>query len=356
VKTHSILHDLYAHNDWANRKVLGACETLSDEQLDAVRPIGFGSLRNTLFHILEAEKLWLERWLGEPWRPLQPDANGLSVKEIRAQAETTAERRNRLLDEESQCGFSRVVEFSNSSGESYAFPIGDLMNHVSNHGIHHRSQALQYLKGFEKTFPGGLDYVFFKLAASSCSLPEESLEPLRAYGLEANSQPGSKVLFEAGRLQRYLAYSDWAMNRVYEEAAKLAESQLDVDLNIGTGTLRGNLQHMNHAEEWWLENWKQDQAPFPTTENPQSLAELRDEYTRLSNARNQFVESLDADSADRVVSVTAGGPISCFRVSESLLQLACHGTHHRGQCVNMLRQFDVTFGWIDFFIWILERN
>lgn len=356
MKTHSILHDLYAYNDWANSKVLDACEALADEQLDAGRPIGFGTLRNTLFHTLEAEKLWLGRWLDEPWRPLQADAQGVSVAEIRTQTETTARSRNELLDRESQSGFSRIVNFSDSGGDSHSFPIGDLMNHVSNHGIHHRSQALQYLKGFEKTFPGGLDYIFYKLAAPSCELPGESVEPLRAYGLEVNSLPGSMVQFDAERLQRYLAYSDWAMQRVYDEAAKLEESQLDADLNIGTGTLRGNLQHMNHAEEWWLENWKEDKAPFPTTDNPQPLAKLHEEYLRLSEARNQFVGSLDSESGNRVVSAAAGGPITCFRVTESLMQLACHGTHHRGQCVNMLRHFGVTFGWIDFVVWIREQG
>ena len=57
----TLIEDLYRYNDWANERVLDMCNELTHEQLDAPRALGLGSLRNTLFHILTAEEIWLER-------------------------------------------------------------------------------------------------------------------------------------------------------------------------------------------------------------------------------------------------------------------------------------------------------
>jgi len=53
----SVLSTLFAHNGWANRKLLEFCEQLSDEQLDATAIGCFGSIRVTLVHIVGAEFL-----------------------------------------------------------------------------------------------------------------------------------------------------------------------------------------------------------------------------------------------------------------------------------------------------------
>ena len=59
-----IIDDLYLFNSWANARVLALCEGLPDSQLDEPRELGFGSLRNTVFHILTTEEIWFERWTG----------------------------------------------------------------------------------------------------------------------------------------------------------------------------------------------------------------------------------------------------------------------------------------------------
>ena len=79
------------------------------------------------------------------------------------------------------------------------------------------------------------------------------------------------------------------------------------------------------------------------------MAELFDESARN---RLAFVGTLDDEGAQRIVSVTAGGPTTRFRVTESLLQLCGHGTHHRSQCLNMLRRLDVPPPAIDFVVWL----
>lgn len=67
----SVLTALFAHNTWANLKLLDFCEGLSDEQLDATTIGGFGSIRDTLVHIIGAEVGYVERVNGRlPAEPI----------------------------------------------------------------------------------------------------------------------------------------------------------------------------------------------------------------------------------------------------------------------------------------------
>jgi uncharacterized damage-inducible protein DinB len=70
----SVLTKLFAHNTWANLKLLDFCEHLSDAQLDATAIGCFGSIRDTLRHIVGAEVSYVDRVNGKlPARPLSPD-------------------------------------------------------------------------------------------------------------------------------------------------------------------------------------------------------------------------------------------------------------------------------------------
>lgn len=354
--TTTIYQDLFDHNDWANKKLFDTCRDLSDADLDRPREMGFGTLRNTLFHNLEAELIWLERWQGKDWRPLQLDAEGLSVDAIAEAASTTAATRNALIQKESESGFRRVVAFADSQQEQWEFPIGWLLNHVSNHGIHHRAQALNFLRFLDRKFAGGLDYLFYKLAAPSCDLPSESVSPLREYGLEVQTSQGDRAAFDAEQIKFYFAYNDWANGQVLNAAGNLSDAQLDQEIEMGMGSLRKNLQHILDAERWWLANWETDHSPFPRGEDPRSLQQITDLAEEIATNRNAFVARLNEDSAQRLVNVTAGGPVTCFPVIESLLQLCGHSTHHRAQCINMLRQLGMSPPGIDLIVWLRDNQ
>ena len=61
----SVLTTLFAHNVWASLTLLDFCERLSDEQLDATAIGCFGSIRDTLQHIISAEMGYVERVNGK---------------------------------------------------------------------------------------------------------------------------------------------------------------------------------------------------------------------------------------------------------------------------------------------------
>ena len=97
--TPDMMDDLYAYNDWANAKVIELCDGLTDEQLDAPRPIGFGTLRATIFHILTAEEVWLERWKSVPWREFPTDPAGLTIAAMGERLQELSQQRRDLIAE-----------------------------------------------------------------------------------------------------------------------------------------------------------------------------------------------------------------------------------------------------------------
>ena len=70
----SVLITLFAHNTWANVKLLDFCAGLDDAQLDATAIGGFGSIRDTLQHIIGAELSYVRRVNGKlPSQPFSRD-------------------------------------------------------------------------------------------------------------------------------------------------------------------------------------------------------------------------------------------------------------------------------------------
>lgn len=70
----SVLTTFFAHNTWANLKLLDFCEHLSADQLDTTAIGGYGSLRATLVHILGAEVSYVKRVNGKlPPQPFTRD-------------------------------------------------------------------------------------------------------------------------------------------------------------------------------------------------------------------------------------------------------------------------------------------
>ena len=61
----SVLRVLFDHNTWANLKLLDFCEALSDEQLDTSVPGSYGSIRDTLQHIVGSEVSYVHRVNGK---------------------------------------------------------------------------------------------------------------------------------------------------------------------------------------------------------------------------------------------------------------------------------------------------
>jgi uncharacterized damage-inducible protein DinB len=154
------LERLYDYSYWANRRVFQVVSQLSSEQFTQTVAGSYGSVRNTLVHMLSAEWGWLDRCGGAKRGPaLKPDDYPTPDALIDRWNAVEAHVRTFLaaLNDED---LARVVEFTNPRGEKRSGAIGPLLQHGVIHGVHHRGQIALLLRSLGYT-PGNFDLLFY---------------------------------------------------------------------------------------------------------------------------------------------------------------------------------------------------
>ena len=345
----SVLRTLFAHNDWARDKVMVLASPLSEEQLDRPFEMGPGSLRRTLLHLCGCEQRWLNRWR-RGVAGSQHEANR-AMGELWDRFRKTAGERDAFFDSVGEPGFSKKTSFT-EDGKKHAYPLGDMALHVSNHGIHHRAQALNMLRRLDVTVPG-IDFLHFRVAYPTVEQDEAGRGKLSEMGMAPGDTLAAPDDLDVDTIREYYRYSDWATALLCGHADKLTDGQLDREFEMGIGTLRKTLLHNYDAEAWWCANWtdaenKEYQKLPPTT----SIAELKGLLESHIASRDGFFAKLTAADLQEVISAEVSVDLRLrFRLGETMLQLPPHGTHHRAQCRNMLRHLGVETAEIDYLDW-----
>lgn len=346
-----MIESLYQYNDWANGRLFQLAQGLADDQLDSPLNMGFGSLRATLFHILSAEQIWLERWQLKPWRALPLNPDGVSLEELAAGLKAASEQRWEIIHRGSESNWSESISYKDSKQNEHSNRFIDMLVHVANHGVHHRAQALYMLKQFGRKVTGGLDYLFFRIAYPTTPLFPEHIDSMRQFGMEVDSGVGELVQFQKDQISDYFSYHDWAIKTLLELASSLPVEMLHHDFKMGVGSIHKTIAHLRDAERWWLGNWSGSEEGFPKYSADETVDKFVESWPEIAGKRNSVVQGLDQESAQRVVVANPGRIKMPIRIVESMIQLCCHGTHHRAQLVNMLRQSGVRAPEIDFIIW-----
>ena len=152
-----LIADLFRHNSWANLKLLDACQELGDEHLDANVPGTFGSIRDTLLHIVGAEVSYVHRVNGR--LPGEPPAPGTtpSIESLRQDAQWCGDE---LLQLALNASATDIVE-QNRRGTNSRYKLTGLLTQVINHATEHRAQIATILtqQGIEPPDMSGWAYM-----------------------------------------------------------------------------------------------------------------------------------------------------------------------------------------------------
>jgi uncharacterized damage-inducible protein DinB len=159
------IQTLYAYNRWANQRLFSALEKLNDQQLATEIHSSFTSIRETVFHILFAEWLWLKRWQGTSPRAPGPDPNVSSatwkvlspggiptahelttVAALKSFRDSIERERQEFLSTLSDATLHAPLNFNDMSGNPYSELLVQLLQHVVNHGTYHRGQVTTMLR------------------------------------------------------------------------------------------------------------------------------------------------------------------------------------------------------------------
>lgn len=134
--------ELAAYNRFVNVRLYQDAATLDDAARK--RPIGlfFGSLHNTLNHLLVTDYIWMRRMTGDGPRPER--LNQVLHDDFGALRAARVAEDDRIFDFVTglqPAGYDRVMEYSNSTGKVFRQKIGPALTHLFNHQAHHRGQA-----------------------------------------------------------------------------------------------------------------------------------------------------------------------------------------------------------------------
>lgn len=130
-----ILTSLFGHNTWANLKLLHFCEGLTDAQLDTTAIGGFGSIRETLQHIINSEVSYVERVNGQ--LPAEPSNDQFS--EFAVLKEHARWAGDALLQLALTAHTDTLVR-QRPPRHAYQYPLAMLIMQALTHSTEHRTQ------------------------------------------------------------------------------------------------------------------------------------------------------------------------------------------------------------------------
>lgn len=129
---------LFNHHLWANRRLFERCAALTSEQLEATISGTYGSIYDTLQHIVLAEQSYFSRIsTGQPRRRLE-NAPPLSIGEMMESLRTTGAG---LIEWAAKVSATDTVQID-WDGTPRDVPKSIILTQAVNHATEHRAQIM----------------------------------------------------------------------------------------------------------------------------------------------------------------------------------------------------------------------
>lgn len=158
--TVSDLQELYNYDCWATEKLFKVISQLTAEEFTQSVAGSYGSIRNTMVHVISAEWGWLDRCGGAARGPKLAPADYPTAASLIELSHRVEQHLGEFFSTLKDDDLKRIVEYSNPHGDKRAGLLAELMQHAANHGVHHRGQValLLRMQGYD---PGFLDMLVY---------------------------------------------------------------------------------------------------------------------------------------------------------------------------------------------------
>lgn len=155
-----MLRTYYRYGTWATNRIFDAAEALTQADLQRPSTGAFGPFRDTMAHLIWAEALWLARMreVAPPDLPNPADFPDLAA--LRDWWEDVDLEMTRFINQLPPFDLNRVVSYVNGRGETWSYPLWQMLLHQQNHATQHRSELAMTMTAWGHS-PGWLDYLVF---------------------------------------------------------------------------------------------------------------------------------------------------------------------------------------------------
>ncbi|MFN0274720.1 MAG: DinB family protein [Chitinophagales bacterium] len=158
----TILTTLTGYNLWANKKIIETFQTLPEGLIDSVTENSFPTLRKTIYHIWDAQVIWLNRLQGSslsdwPSKALSDDFAGYDTYFLK-----NSEEFDQFVQGKSEGFLASPIFYRNLSGKEFQTKAWEIILHCMNHGTYHRGQIITMLRQLKvmKELPS-TDIIFY---------------------------------------------------------------------------------------------------------------------------------------------------------------------------------------------------
>ena len=151
---------LLDYHYWARDRLLDAVDGLGAEEFHRDLGNSFGSVRDTLVHLVSAEWIWCSRWEGQgPSVHLAVEDFG-AVQDVRARWNEEERRVRGFVDRLGPDGMDDVIEYAHGGGLLRGV-FWQMLQHVVNHASYHRGQVTTMLRQLGAEPPPSQDLITF---------------------------------------------------------------------------------------------------------------------------------------------------------------------------------------------------
>lgn len=156
-----IITDYTAYNVWANRKLMQVVMQLTPEQINAEVQGSFPSIRKTIYHIWDAQIIWLSRIQGAsptgwPSATYGDDFEGFDLYFIQQ-----SEDIHRFVSTRPETFFDDMCFYRNLNGDQLQTRNAEIILHCMNHSTYHRGQVITYMRQAGITELPHTDFIFY---------------------------------------------------------------------------------------------------------------------------------------------------------------------------------------------------
>ena len=135
--------ELFRHHAWATDRLIEFCAGLSEDRLAADAPTAYGSVTETLDHLVSSEAYYVFALTGRWTDPPLEDDTRLSLDDLRNRARRTGEE---LIELAERTEADTVVRLERR-GEERSLPVASILAQALHHGATHREQVVAIMSG-----------------------------------------------------------------------------------------------------------------------------------------------------------------------------------------------------------------
>jgi uncharacterized damage-inducible protein DinB len=159
MKSTEHLKHLVAYNLWANKRIAEVLSQTTDMELNKEITSSFSSIRKTVYHIWDAEYIWLSRINGVSLKsfPSKEFGNDIAINSFLSCSEEWV----KSVADKDESFFEKICIYKNIKQIEFSNSHSEIVMHCMNHSTYHRGQLVTLLRQAGKIDLPSTDMIAF---------------------------------------------------------------------------------------------------------------------------------------------------------------------------------------------------